>query len=471
MDSLFSESLRAFLRPLLPFLDDPEVTEVMVNGPESIWVEKRGKLFRTNARFSEEGAMAAARNLAQFVGRPLTEERPTLDARLPDGSRVHVVLPPVARCGATFAIRKFFKGKLTTDKLIEFGAMSKGMQRLIQACVEMKLNMVVSGGTGSGKTTLLNAISTLIPMDERVLTIEDSAELQLTQDHLVSFETRPADKYGKGEVDMAELLRSALRLRPDRIVVGEVRGGECFTLLQAMNTGHGGSLATTHANTPVDTLRRLESLALMSAVEMPLIAVRAQVASAIHLIICCERLHDGSRKLTHIAEVLPLDARGEYRTQDLFVFTPQRRDPDGTVVGYHAPTGALPSFFGRFSAHGFPDIDEHFFDPLAQGLKAPALPFSEQSARVRWVKSLTDAAGSRRAESSDLNAVAPPAVAVPPPPSGSRPAPKPFSAKAERAPQPTALPVPAKIEAPAEPALVQEEQTARHALPEGFERG
>ncbi|MHB1845975.1 MAG: CpaF family protein, partial [Deltaproteobacteria bacterium] len=371
MASIYSDSLRSFLKPIVQFLDDPDVSEIMINGPADIWIEKKGRLTKTEAHFTEEGVIAAARNMAQFVGRQLTDERPRLDARLPDGSRIHVVLPPVARAGTTISIRKFFKDKLTVERLVEFGSMTAEMAHFIHACVILKANMIVSGGTGSGKTTLLNVLSTFIPNEERILTIEDSAELQLSQEHLVPFESRPPDKLGKGEVNMGDLLNSALRLRPDRIVVGEVRGGECFYLLQAMNTGHGGSLATTHANAPVETLRRLESLALMSAVDLPMIAVRAQVASAVNMVICCERLHDGSRKTTHIAEVLPLDDRGEYRAQDLFVFTPTRKDKEGHIHGYHAPTGALPTFLGKLAAYGFEDIDEAYFDPIARGLPPP----------------------------------------------------------------------------------------------------
>jgi pilus assembly protein CpaF len=262
--TMYTESLRAFLKPVLAYLDDEAVSEIMINGPTDIWIEKKGVLTRTDAVFSEEGLLGAARNMAQFVGRILSDERPRLDARLPDGSRIHIVIPPIARKGTTISIRKFFKDRLKPQNLVEFGSISPKMVRLIEAAVRVKLNMVVSGGTGSGKTTLLNILSGLIPDDERILTIEDSAELQLQQAHLVPFESRPPDKFGKGEVTMGHLLMSALRLRPDRIVVGEVRGGEAFDLMQAMNTGHGGSMATVHANTPTETLRRLESLCLMS---------------------------------------------------------------------------------------------------------------------------------------------------------------------------------------------------------------
>src|SRR5438067_1484960 len=309
--------------------------------------------------------------MAQYVGRPLTEERPRLDARLPDGSRIHVVLAPVARRGTTISIRKFFAEKLTVEKLIQLGSMTRRVARLLEAAVGLRLNIVVSGGTGSGKTSLLNVLSQFIAEDERILIIEDSAELQLTQPHIVGFEARPADRLGKGQVDIGDLLHSALRLRPDRIVVGEVRGGECFYLLQAMNTGHGGTLTTAHANTPVDTLRRLESLCLLSGVELPLIAVRAQVASAVHLVVSCERFPDGSRKITHVTEVLPLDERGEYRVQDLVRFEQTGRERDGRVRGVFKSTGVKPTFFSRFAASGYSDVDESFF---AGGSEEAPLP-------------------------------------------------------------------------------------------------
>lgn len=386
--TMYNESLRAFLRPVLPFLDDESVTEIMINGPEDVWIERKGKLSKTDVRFSEEGLLGAARNMAQYVGRTLNEERPRLDARLPDGSRIHVVIAPIARKGTTIAIRKFFKDRLTLEALEGMGALTKEMARVIDAAVHLKLNMMVSGGTGSGKTTLLNVISSLIPNEERILTIEDSAELQLSQDHLVPLESRPADKFGKGGVDIGDLLHSGLRLRPDRIIVGEVRGGECFHLLQAMNTGHGGSLSTCHANTPKDTLRRLESLCLMSDVQLPMVAVRAQVASAINLVICCERLYDGTRKLTSISEVLPLNDKGEYRTQDLFVYTPIARDEQGTVIGYHAPTGVVPNWIAKARAYGFGELDEKFFDPATYGLPPPPLYTLGEDVTTRWAPSL-----------------------------------------------------------------------------------
>jgi len=384
---MYEESLRHFLKPIEAYLDDPKVSEIMINGPQEIWIEKGGKLTLTDATFTIEGLEAAARNMAQFVGRMLNDERPRLDARLPDGSRIHIVMPPIARKGCTIAIRKFFPDKLTVANLVEFGSMSPAMAAFINACVQLKENMIVSGGTGSGKTTMLNCVAAFINDEERILTIEDSAELQMNQEHLVPFESRPPDKFGKGKVDMGDLLQSALRLRPDRIVVGEVRGGEAFHLMQAMNTGHGGSLATVHANTPTDTLRRLESLCLQSGVELPMVAVRAQVASAINVVLCCSRLGDGSRRTTHLSEVLPLNDKGDYRTQDIFVFTQTHKDEDGKIHGYHSPTGLLPTFFERLPSFGFKEMDEAFFDPATYGETPPPV-YVNDGYKARWSPSL-----------------------------------------------------------------------------------
>jgi pilus assembly protein CpaF len=454
--SMYSESLRAFLKPVVPYLDDESVSEIMINGPTDVWIERKGKLTKTEAAFTEEGLLGAARNMAQFVGRLLNEERPRLDARLPDGSRIHVVIPPIARKGTTISIRKFFKDKLTIDSLIKFNSLTPQMARLIDAGIHTKLNMLVAGGTGSGKTTLLNIVSSLIPDEERILTIEDSAELQLNQSHIVPFESRPPDKFGKGGVDMGDLLNSALRLRPDRIVVGEVRGGEAFFLVQAMNTGHGGSLATTHANTPTDTLRRIESLCLMSGIELPMVAIRAQVASAINFIVCCERLHDGSRKTIALSEVLPLNEKGEYRTQDIFVFTPVTKDEDGHILGYHAPTGIIPNFVARARAYGFDDLDEAFFDPATYGLPPPPSFHAGESYTVRWAPSLKhrergeadpshykqewqDFEQRLKDEAREAKAGKPPAPASPPV-LVQVPANLPTPAPAPRAPEPPARP-------------------------------
>lgn len=385
---MFSESLRGFLKPISPYLDDDSVTEIMINGPEDIWVERHGQLVKSQARFSEEGLLAAVRNVAQFVGRELWEEKPQLDARLPDGSRIHIVLPPVARRGAVIAIRKFSKERLTLEDLLARQALTDSMARLIEAATQMRLNIVVAGGTGSGKTTLLNVFSSIIPEAERVVTIEDSTELQLQHRHLVSLETRLPDKSGRGGIDMDDLLHSALRLRPDRIVVGEIRGPECFHFVQALNTGHGGSMCTCHASGPLETLRRIESFSMIAAPHLPLVAVRAQIASAIGLIVCCTRFPDGARRVTAISEVLALDATGEYRTQDIFVYAPVHRQPDGTLLGYHSPTGIVPNFAEEARAFGFNDLSDEFFDPATYGLPAPPPFRSEHAQGVRWAPSL-----------------------------------------------------------------------------------
>lgn len=369
---IFLESLKAFLSPVWKYVEDDRISEILINGPNDIWVEMKGRLYKTKSTFTPEGLLAAARNMAQYVGRPLSDERPRLDARLPDGSRIHVVLPPIARCGTVVSIRKFFPGGLTIDQMIQFGSITPECARFIEACVLTKENIVVSGGTGSGKTTLLNVISQFIPNDERIITIEDSAELQLNQDHLVPLESRPPNDKGQGEVSMRDLLHSSLRLRPDRIVIGEVRGGEAFDLLQAMNTGHGGSMCTTHANTPKETLARLESLALLSGVELPLRAVRAQVAAAIHIVVSCARFADGTRKVTHVSEVLPLNEKGDYRVQDIFVFNQTMRDAEGKIHGYHTPTGIKPHIQRKLLANGFTDMTDDFFNPATYGVEPPA---------------------------------------------------------------------------------------------------
>jgi pilus assembly protein CpaF len=387
--TLFSDSLRAFLRPILPYLDDPTVSEVLVNAPTDIWFERGGKLYRAEVAFTEDGLLAAARNMAQFVGRPLSEEAPRLDARLPDGSRIHVILPPIARKGTAISIRKFHQGGLSISDLIQSGSMTPELARFLQACVVSKRNMVVAGGTGSGKTTLLNILAALIPDEDRIVTIEDSAELQIRKPHLVTLESRPADKNGRGQVTLRDLLMSCLRLRPDRIIVGEVRAGEAFELLQAMNTGHGGTLCTAHANSPSETLARLESLCLLSGVDLPLRAIRSQVAAALNVVIIAARLADGSRRVTHVSEVLPLDQRGDYRVQDIFVYTQTRRDTEH-VEGYMAPTGNLPTFRERLVTEGFTDIVPEFFDPRVYGYAPPRFFTSvEAISRPRFVRTDT----------------------------------------------------------------------------------
>ncbi|MBQ9087369.1 MAG: CpaF family protein [Lentisphaeria bacterium] len=322
-----------FLAPVKEFLEDDDVSEILINGPNQIYIEKRGKLQKTNAAFASEPALkAAASNIAKSVGRILNDDNPRLDARLPDGSRVHAVIPPLSRCGTVIAIRKFKKDTLSIEKMLSFGSLSDDAVLLIKALVGLHKNVIVSGGTSSGKTSVLNALSSFIGNDERVLVIEDASELQLQQEHIVCFETRKADKNGNGEVSIRDLIVSSLRLRPDRLVIGEIRGGEALDLLQALNTGHAGSMSTIHANTPLDCLFRMETCALLSGIEIPLTALRAQVASAIDAVVHTARLSDGSRKVIAISEVLPLK-NGEYQTQDLIAWKTNRITPEGKVEG------------------------------------------------------------------------------------------------------------------------------------------
>ena len=322
-----------FLTPIREYLEDDDVSEILINGPGQVYIEKRGKLQKTEARFASEPALrAAASNIAKSVGRLLNDDNPRLDARLPDGSRVHAVIPPLSRCGTVIAIRKFKKDTLSIEKMLSYGSLSEDAVLLIKALVGLHKNVIVSGATSSGKTSVLNALSSFIDNNERVLVIEDASELQLQQEHVVCFETRKPDKNGNGEVTIRDLIVSSLRLRPDRLVIGEIRGGEALDLLQALNTGHAGSMSTIHANTPLDCLFRLETCALLSGIEIPLTALRAQVASAIDAVVHTARLSDGSRKIVAISEVMPLK-NGEYQTRDLLVWRTDSISPEGKVVG------------------------------------------------------------------------------------------------------------------------------------------
>ena len=332
-----------FLAPVKEYLEDDAVSEILINGPQQVYIERTGKLEEVPARFVSEPALkAAATNIAKSVGRILDERHPRLDARLPDGSRVHAVIPPLSRLGTVIAIRKFKKDTLTIEKMLAFGSMDENTVKIIRALVALHKNVIVSGATSSGKTSVLNAVSSFIPDRERVLVIEDASELQLQQRHIVPFETRKADKNGEGEVTIRDLIHSALRLRPDRLVIGEIRGGEALDLLQALNTGHAGSMSTIHANSPEDCLRRIETCALLSGIDIPLAALRSQVASAIDAVIHTARLSDGSRKVVSIAEVLPL-VNGEYRVRELQAWHTESIAADGTVSG-HFVIGETPTF-------------------------------------------------------------------------------------------------------------------------------
>ena len=325
--------LTMFLEPVKPWLDDPAVSEIMINGPKEIYIEKSGRLIKVDSAFPSEPALfAAANNIAKSVGRILNEEYPRLDARLPDGSRVHVVIPPLSRCGTVVAIRKFRTDSLQPENLIEWGSISDEMLDRLRELVRKRMNLLVCGATSSGKTSILNVLSSFIDPADRILTIEDSCELQLRQPHLVPFETRRPDKDGKGEVTFRDLLHSALRLRPDRIILGEIRGGEALDLLQAMNTGHSGSMSTIHANNAADSLLRLETCVLFAGFDLPVNAIRNQIVAALNYIIHTGRLEDGSRKVLGISRVLPLD-HGEYRLESEWEWIQTGVDASGKFTG------------------------------------------------------------------------------------------------------------------------------------------
>lgn len=338
--------------PINPLIQDPTVSEIMVNGPDQVYVEKKGKLILSEIQFKDDQhVMKVIERIVAPLGRRIDESSPMVDARLPNGSRVNVIIPPLALNGPTITIRKFSDKPYTVKDLINFGSMTPNVAMLLKACVEARLNIVVSGGTGSGKTTTLNVISSFIPEDERIVTIEDAAELQLRQEHIIRLETRPPNIEGKGAITIRDLVRNSLRMRPDRIVVGEVRSGEALDMLQAMNTGHDGSLTTGHANTPRDMLSRLETMVLMAGMELPVKAIREQIASAVDLIVQQSRLKDGSRKITHITEVVGME--GDVITlQDIFVFKQHGKDERGRILGEIVPTGIKPKFLEKFEGTG-----------------------------------------------------------------------------------------------------------------------
>jgi pilus assembly protein CpaF len=366
-EHVYEEALRAFLEPVRPFLDDETVTEILVNGPNEIFVERRGKLVRTGARFpSSEKLIAVLRLIAQYVGRPVDDQRPILEARLPDGSRVEALLPCIAKGGPSVAIRRFSRETLTLKRLLDLGAISPDAVETLRALIECKQNVVVAGGTGSGKTSLLNALSVLVPAGERIIVLEDARELSLQRDHVVQLEARPADERGRGAITIRDLFKASLRMRPDRLVIGEIRGGEALDLIQAMTSGHGGCLATVHATYPRDTLNRLETMALMGGVELPLSALRAQLASAIDIVVQTARMRDGRRMVTHIAEVCGTNKASGYRLRELFAV---RQSAAGSHAGREfelVPTGVLPECLDLLRTHGW-DLPTGVHDASRRG--------------------------------------------------------------------------------------------------------
>jgi pilus assembly protein CpaF len=341
------------LGPLERFLSDPTISEIMVVDADTIFVEQKGRLVLADARFTDdERVRAVVERIITPLGRRIDESSPLVDARLRDGSRVNAVIRPLAIRGTCITIRKFSKSPLTLEKLVDFGALTAEMGLFLNRAVIAKKNIVIAGGTGSGKTTLLNVLSERIPNDERIVTIEDAAELKLKQVHVVSLETRPANMEGRGEYTIRDLVKNALRMRPDRIVVGECRGGEALDMLQAMNTGHEGSLTTTHANSPREAVARLETLCLMAGLELPARAIREQIAGAVHLLVQQTRLSDGSRKVTQICEVAGMGDEGEVRIVPIFQFVRTGTGPAGEVLGEFRSTGFLPSFLHDFVVMG-----------------------------------------------------------------------------------------------------------------------
>jgi pilus assembly protein CpaF len=339
--------------PITSLLNDPEITEVMVNGPDQVYIERDGKLVLTNAKFkNNDHIYHVIKKIVSPIGRRIDESSPMVDARLPDGSRVNAIIPPLALDGPSITIRKFSEDPFTVEDLVKFGTLTKQMAEFIRYCIEGKLNVIVSGGTGSGKTTTLNVLSSFIPDGDRIVTIEDAAELKLSQSHVVRLETRPPNIEGKGEVSIRDLVKNSLRMRPDRIIVGEVRGGEALDMLQAMNTGHDGSLTTGHANSPRDMLARLETMVLMSGMNLPIKAIRNQVASAIDVIIQQSRMQDGSRKISNITEVHGME-NDVIVLQDIYKYKMQGLSSDGKVKGNFVYSDIMPRAVHKLKEKGF----------------------------------------------------------------------------------------------------------------------
>jgi pilus assembly protein CpaF len=356
------------LGPLEPLLRDPGISDILVNGHRQVYVERKGLLELTSVRFHDDAhLLRIIDKIVSQVGRRVDESNPMVDARLSDGSRVNAIIPPLAVDGPLLSIRRFGTDKLMPDDLVAKGAMTRGMMRLLEGAVSARLNVIVSGGTGAGKTTLLNALSVFISPKERIVTIEDAAELQLRQPHLARLETRPANLEGQGAVRQRQLLTNSLRMRPDRIIVGEVRGEEALDMLQAMNTGHDGSLTTVHANSPRDAISRLEVMVTLANANMHLTAIRQQIAAAVHILVQCSRMSDGSRRVTHITEVTGIET-DIVSLQDLFVFEKRGVSPSGRVLGRYAATGILPKFHDKLLAAGIRLPGEMFDESVEVGV-------------------------------------------------------------------------------------------------------
>lgn len=355
------------LGPLEDLISMEDITEIMVNGPNDVFVENKGRLYKTDTAFADDHQVQAAiERIVSPLGRRIDESSPMVDARLKDGSRVNAIIPPLSLVGPSITIRKFSKTPFQVHNLIEFGSLTQDIAKFLNICVKIRKNIIISGGTGSGKTTLLNVLSSFLPNSERIVTIEDAAELQLRQDHVVRLEARPPNIEGKGEIAIRDLVKNSLRMRPDRIVIGECRGGEALDMLQAMNTGHDGSLTTIHANSPRDALSRLETLVLMAGFDLPLRAIREQIASAITIIVQISREKDGTRKLTNVSEITKME--GEMITmQDIFVYKQDGWTADGKMIGSHVPTGSIPTFMDEIKRAKL-DLDISMFNQNATGM-------------------------------------------------------------------------------------------------------
>jgi len=365
---VYTETLLQFLAPVRHFLDDASVSEVMINGPGHVYIERKGRIENTGVRFdTRESIMCALRNAAQFVGKHVDELHPILEARLPDGSRLQAVIPPAAPDGPYVSIRRFSQDMFTLARLIDGGSLTQDAAETLRVLVSAKLNVMIAGGTGSGKTSLLNMLTNFIPDTDRVIVIEDSKEVQVQRQHVCYLEARPPDPQNRGAVTIRDLFRSSLRMRPDRIIIGEIRGGEALDIVQAMVSGHGGCMGTLHATYPRDTLTRLETMAMMSDVEIPLVALRLQIASGVNVIVQVARLQDGTRKVTHITEVTGFDTEtGKYQLCDIFVRKYSGVDANGRILSEFVPSGRLPTFQHQLAEHGL-DLPKAIYDAAERG--------------------------------------------------------------------------------------------------------